>query len=91
MDSIIRELYHGNLSGQQDSYDRNSEYGKVMQAVSDNEEVMLKFLTDEEKELFLAFVKSNANLNSVTAVDKFVMGFIVGSKMMLEILESKVC
>lgn len=90
MSSIIRELYSGNLSGHEDSYDRNSEYGKVMQTVSENEEIILKFLTDEEKELFFAFVKANGDLNSVTASDKFRHGFIIGSKLMLEILESKV-
>lgn len=83
---MIQQLYYGNISGSEQAIQPNSQLQKAMEVMTQKEEDILNLLNDEEKELFLGFVKSQIDVNCITGADKFTMGFIIGARLMLEVM-----
>ena len=82
---MLEELYFGNIDPNAQSFDKNSNFGKAMQVVSDTEDELLKLLDDREKQLFRDFVAAQSEINGITAVEKFIKGFKLGARIGLEI------
>jgi len=87
MKSILHELYYGNISPNEKSFIRDSEYGKTIQVVSDSEEKLLKLLNDEEKELLKTFSNAQGDLNTISVADSFADGFCLGMRIAIEIMQ----
>lgn len=88
MINIIEELFYGNISPGIRPFDRNSEYGKAMKIVSENEQKLLALLVGEEKGFFLDYTSAQITINSETAVEKFTYGFKLGALLMIEALSN---
>ena len=53
MESIIEELWHGNVIPQDDSRNNSPEMKKLIEYMSRHHAAMVKTMTDEQKELFI--------------------------------------
>ena len=84
MSSILEEFAYGNISPEVRFFKRNSQYGRAMRALSDNEEKLLAKLNDDEKIIFQKYVDAQGEVNLLTAADNLVYGFKLGLTMTAE-------
>jgi len=89
MKSVLEELYTGNIDPNTSYFERNSAYGKVMGRISENEDKLLKLLNEPEKSMFMAFMGAQMELDSLTAIEKFSIGFKLGTLLMVEVFTGK--
>ena len=84
MESIIEELYYGNITPVERAHRRNSEYAHILQLVTRNEENQTETLTEAQKETFEKFKDGTSELSSMTEVTVFTLGFKLGLRLTVE-------
>jgi len=87
--TILQELFYGNIFSHNDTFDRDSEYGKAIQLIDCNETKLLALLDDTQKSLFTDFREAQVTLNNITAEESFIQGFKMGALIMLEVFEKE--
>ena len=83
--NALEELFFGNIDPNANLINRDSRYSKTMQAIDASESKLMKMLGGEEKELFIGFSNAYAEINGVTAVNKFTLGFRLGALFMVDV------
>ena len=84
MESIIAELFYGNITPSERSYRRTGEYAHILQLVTRNEEELTQTLTEAQKETFEKFKDGTSELNGMTEVTAFTLGFKLGLRLTAE-------
>jgi hypothetical protein len=84
MESFIRELYYGNINPNAKCFDRKSQYGKTMELLSKNEELLNGILTGKEQQLFADYTKAWGDVLSISVCETFVDGFRLGGSLTLD-------
>ena len=65
MESIIEELYYGNITPAERSFRRTGEYAHILQLVTRNEEKLTETLSEAQKETFEKFKNSTSEVSSI--------------------------
>lgn len=86
MDSIIRELFHGNLDPSTRAYQQNSHLKSTMETLSQNEEILSAELEGKHKHLFLAYANAWSEINATEITELYTTGFRMGARFMLDAL-----
>ena len=84
MESIIEELFYGNITPSERSYRRTGEYAHILQLVTLNEEELTETLTEAQKVTFEKFKDSTSEISSMTEVTAFTLGFKLGLRLTAE-------
>ena len=84
MESIIEELYYGNITPSERSFRRTGEYAHILQLVIRNEEKLTETLTEAQKETFEKFKDGTSEISSMTEVTAFTLGFKLGLRLTAE-------
>ena len=84
MESIIEELYYGNIAPSEHSYRRTGEYAHILKIVARHEEKLTESLTEAQKETFEKFKDGTSELSSMTEVTAFTIGFKLGLRLTAE-------
>ena len=84
MSSTIEELYYGNIPLSERDFKRNSEYAQVLKLVARNEENLTETLTEAQKETFQKFKECTSELEGMTEVTTFAIGFKLGLRLTAE-------
>ena len=84
MESIIAELFYGNITPSERSFRRTGEYAHIPQLVTRNEEKLTETLTEAQKETFEKFKDGTSELNGMTEVTAFTLGFKLGLRLTAE-------
>lgn len=84
MESIIEELYYGNIAPSEHSYRRTGEYAHILKIVARHEEKLTEMLTEAQKETFEKFKDSTSEISSMTEVTAFTLGFKLGLRLTAE-------
>ena len=84
MESIIEELYYGNITPAERNFCRTGEYAHILQLVTRNEEKLMQTLTEAQKETFEKFKDSTSDISSMTEVTAFTLGFKLGLRLTAE-------
>ena len=84
MSSTIEELYYGNIPLSERDFKPNSEYAQVLKLVARNEEKLTETLTEAQKETFEKFKDGTSELNGITEVTAFTLGFKLGLRLTVE-------
>ena len=84
MESIIGELFYGNITPSERSYRRTGEYAHILQLVTRNEEELTQTLTEAQKGTFEKFKDGTSELNGMTEVTAFSLGFKLGLRLTAE-------
>lgn len=86
-ESIFESLYFGCVSPWENStLPHTKEYEKRLKIANDLQEQLEQLLNAEEKKLFDEFLSANSKIGSSFEQEKFVDGFILGARMMIETL-----
>ncbi len=84
MNSILEELYYGNLEPFVRCIRRNSKMDRACRTMAETEEHFLTVLRDDEKEKFSAYMDAANQIESASSLDGFLVGFRLGAKMINE-------
>lgn len=90
MDSILEELYYGNVNPNTQYFNKQSDFGRAMKVLSDKESELLAVLNDTEKEVLQRYINAQLEVNSLTAKTKFLYGFKLGFQIAVEALNEVV-
>ena len=75
MQSIIAELFYGNITPSERSYRRTGEYAYILQLVARNGEKLTETLTKAQKETFEKFNDGTSEISSMTEVTALTLDF----------------
>ena len=84
MESIIEELYYGSITPSERSFRRTGEYAHILQLITRNEKKLTEALTEAQKETFDKFKDGTSELNGMTEVTAFTIGFKLGLRLTAE-------
>lgn len=84
MNSIIEDLYYGNIPLSEQGFRRTGEYAHVLQLAARNEDKLTETLTEAQKETFRKFKDNTSELTSMTEVTAFTLGFKLGLRLTVE-------
>ena len=87
--SIIEDLWYGNISPCERDIKRSSEYADVLERIVQLEADLYARLNDEEKEILEKFVNCTNEMCCISERDMFVQGFMLGAKLIIEVMSSE--
>lgn len=80
MANFIEELYYGNIEPQNMKKKKSKSYSREMKILSENEDVLLEKIPEEDKKLFLEYVDAWGIVDGESVVDSFITGFRLGAR-----------
>ena len=86
MDSIIKELWHGNIVPQEDSRINSKEMKELLGYISRHHADLEKIFTDEQKEIFEKFHDCWSEYMSLAEATVFEYAFKLGMQIAIETL-----
>ena len=87
MRKTLEDLYYGNISPAEQQYMRNTDYDKAIRTVSEKEEQLKLLLDEKEQELLKELVTAQVDLNGITAMENFIIGFRLGLRLGVEVMD----
>ena len=87
---ILEEFWYGNIQPNEKSIPVGSKHAKLLQLVVQNEDALIPLLSEEAKEVFDKFRGAQDELSGINECDAFVLGFRLGGRFMLEVMENMV-
>ena len=87
--SIIEDLWYGNISPCERDIKRSSNYADALERIVQLETALHARLNDEEKELLERFVDCSNEMCCISEREMFVQGFILGAKLIIEVMSSE--
>lgn len=89
MQSILEELYSGNIRPDVKFYGKDSPFVQAARLRNESFEKLTALLNESEKELFEKYSDAQADIDSITCYSNFTYGFKLGSLLMIEIFMGK--
>ena len=86
MNSMIQELWHGNIIPQEDSRTNSKEMKELLGYMSRHHEDLEKSFTDEQKEIFEKFHDCWSEYMSLGEAAIFEYAFKLGARLMVEVM-----
>lgn len=88
--SIIEDLWYGNISPCERDIKRSSKYADALERIVQLEADLHARLNDEEKEILEKFVNCTNEMCCISERDMFVQGFMLGAKLIIEVMSSEI-
>lgn len=85
--TILEDLYYGNITPSGRDIRRGSRMDKLVKLICQNEEALMSTLTEQQKETFDKFKDCQSELCDITARQAFADGFILATKIMVEVMD----
>lgn len=89
MDSILEQLWNGEIDPSAREFCKGSEYHELLQLLGRNQDRLLETLNDSEKELFQKYKDCKDEMDDIETREVFISGFQSGVKVILEIAGDK--
>lgn len=86
MKSIIDELYYGNITPNERSFQKGSEYDRALRSVVKCQDELIPLLSDKGKELIEEYSRAQGNVTSISCCDMWKKGFILGLRIGIEVM-----
>lgn len=84
---ILEEFWYGNIEPTEYDTSCCTEYKKLQDLICRNEEKLRATMTDDQKELFEKYTDCVREFQTITDCLIFQNSFILGARMMLEVME----
>jgi len=85
--TTLEDLYYGNISPHERCIKRGSRMDKTVKLLCKNEDNLAATLTEQQKETFEKFKDCQRELCDLTARQAFTDGFILATRIMVEVME----
>ena len=86
MTTVLKDLFNGDLSLSDRPMPKGSEMYKLSTRLCKCEETLAQGLDEPEKAQLEVLIRTQCELNCLTAEDNFIMGFRLGVQIMVECL-----
>ena len=87
MRTTLEDFYYGNITPSEQRMIPGSEMAKAVARVASCEKQIMEQLGETEQALLTKFVRSQHEINSITATENFILGFRLGVKIMAECMD----
>lgn len=85
---MLKALYNGEVAPWEKSQlPQSEEYNATVKSMLELQDKINKFLSDNDKETFENFMKSYASVTAFFEEEKFKDGFILGTRLMIEVFQ----
>ncbi|MBQ8622963.1 MAG: hypothetical protein IJ424_01075 [Oscillospiraceae bacterium] len=85
--TTLENLYYGNISPHERYIKRGARVDKLVKLICKNEDELTAGLTEQQKETFDKFKDSTSELSCITEREAFSAGFILATRIMVEVME----
>ena len=87
MRKTLEDLYYGNITPSEQQMTPSSEMGKAVARAASCEKQLLERLEETEQDALTKLIRSQHEINSITAVENFILGFRLGVRIMAECMD----
>ena len=84
MRKTLEDLYYGNIAPNEQRMTPSSEMEKAVARAASCEKQLMEQLGETEQAILSKFVRSQHEINSITATENFILGFRLGVRIMAE-------
>ena len=87
MRKTLEDFYYGNITPSEGDVVTNSNLRRAMVNVTRYESQLTEKLGSTEQALLAEFIKAWQEIDSITALENFILGFRLGVRMMIECMD----
>lgn len=87
MRKTLEDLYYGNITPNEQQMTPGSEMEKAVARVTSYEKQLMEQLEDTEQDALTKLIRSQHEINSITATENFILGFRLGIRIMAECMD----
>ena len=87
MRKILEDLYYGNIIPNEQQMIPGSELNRAVDRVAKYEKQLMEQLKDTDQEILTKLIRSQHEINSITATENFILGFRLGVRLMAECMD----
>ena len=87
MRTILEDLYYGNITPNEQQMIPGSELRRAVDRVAKCEAQLMELLSEEGQQTLTRFIRSQHEINSITATENFILGFRLGVRLMVECMD----
>ena len=87
MRRTLEDLYFGNISPNEQKMAPDSELKKAVDRITRYESQLTERLGEDEQTLLTKLIRSQHEINSITALENFILGFRLGARIMAECMD----
>ena len=87
MRKTLEDLYYGNITPNAQDMAPNSELKRATDRVARFENQLTELLDETEQTILAKLIKSQHEIDSITALENFILGFRLGAKLMMECMD----
>lgn len=87
MRTTLEDLYYGNITPNEQRMVPGSEMKKAVDRVTVCEKQLMEQLGEAEQEILTKLIRSQHEINSITATENFILGFRLGVRIMAECMD----
>ena len=87
MRTTLEDLYYGNITPNEQRMVPGSEMKKAVDRVTGCEKQLMEQLGEAEQEILTKLIRSQHEINSITATENFILGFRLGVRLMAECMD----
>ena len=87
MRKTLEDLYYGNISPNEQQMAPDSELKKALDRVVHYENQLTELLDEDGQTILTKLIRSQHEINSITALENFILGFRLGARIMAECMD----
>ena len=87
MRKALEDLYYGNITPNEQQMTPGSELKRAVDRVTKCENQLMEQLEETEQETLTKLIRSQHEINSITATENFILGFRLGVRIMAECMD----
>ena len=87
MRKTLEDLYFGNISPNEQQMAPDSELKKAVDRVTRYESQLMEQLGEDEQTILTKLIRSQHEIESITALENFILGFRLGARIMAECMD----
>ena len=87
MRKTLEDLYYGNIAPSEQQMTPGSEIEKAVASVASCEKQLMEQLEETEQDTFTKLIRSQHEINSITATENLILGFRLGVRIMAECMD----
>nr|WP_325178987.1 DUF6809 family protein [uncultured Oscillibacter sp.] len=87
MRKTLEDLYYGNITPNEQQMTPGSELKRAVDRVAKYENQLMEQLEETEQETLTKLIRSQHEINSITATENFILGFRLGVRIMAECMD----
>ena len=87
MRKTLEDLYYGNITPNEQQMTHGSEMEKAVDRVASCEKQLMEQLGETEQTILTKLIRSQHEINSITATENFILGFRLGVRLMVECMD----